>query len=97
MVSYSPNGVDPRSSYQALSETAERVFCRGWSPAHEITQPIATARNNGDVQVMSAGVGIRYAEYNLTDARCGLLRAILPAGPVTCCDPQHWGLVRRWR
>jgi hypothetical protein len=95
MVSYSPNGIDPDSGYQALSETAERVFCRGWSPAHEITQPIATARNNGDVHVMSAG--IRYAEYNLADARCGLLRANLPAGPVTCCDDQHWGLVRRWR
>jgi C4-dicarboxylate-specific signal transduction histidine kinase len=24
-------------------------------------------------------------------------RAILPAGPVTHCDGQHWGLVRRWR
>jgi hypothetical protein len=32
------------------------------------------------VQVMSAGAGIRRAEYNLTDARCGL-RAILPARP----------------
>jgi hypothetical protein len=30
------------------------------------------------------------------DARCGL-RAILPAGPVTRCDGQHSGLVRRWR
>ena len=28
MLSYSPNGVDPNSSYQGLS--AERVFCRGW-------------------------------------------------------------------
>jgi redox-sensitive bicupin YhaK (pirin superfamily) len=26
----------------------------------------------GDVQVMSAGAGIRHAEYNLADARCGL-------------------------
>src|SRR6266478_2213356 len=50
----------------------------------------------GDVQVMSAGAGIRHAEYNLADARCGL-RAILPAGPVTRCDGQHSGLVRRWR
>jgi PAS domain S-box-containing protein len=30
MMSYSPNGVDPNSSYQGLSEDAERVFCRGW-------------------------------------------------------------------
>src|SRR5258707_11668836 len=30
MTSYSPNGVDPNSSYQALSEDAERVFCPGW-------------------------------------------------------------------
>ena len=30
MMSYSPNGVDPNSSYQALSEDGERVFCRGW-------------------------------------------------------------------
>src|SRR5216684_4071445 len=30
MTSYSPNGVDPNSSYQGLSEDAERVFCRGW-------------------------------------------------------------------
>ena len=30
MMSYSPNGVDPNSSHQALSEDAERVFCRGW-------------------------------------------------------------------
>jgi quercetin 2,3-dioxygenase len=34
----------------------------------------------GDVQVMSGGAGIRHAEYNLADARCGL-SAILPAGP----------------
>src|SRR5260370_22391913 len=32
MMSYSPNGVDPNSSYQALSEDAERVFWRGWLP-----------------------------------------------------------------
>ena len=50
----------------------------------------------GDVQVMSVGAGIRHAEYNLADARCGL-RAILPARPVTRCDGQHSGLVRRWR
>jgi len=50
----------------------------------------------GDVQVMNAGAGIRHAEYNSADARCGL-RAILPAGPVTRCDGQHSGLVRRWR
>jgi hypothetical protein len=50
----------------------------------------------GDVQVMTAGADIRHAEYNLADARCGL-RAILPAGPVTRCDGQHSGLVRRWR
>ena len=50
----------------------------------------------GDLQVMSAGAGIRHAEYNLADARCGL-RAILPAGPVTRCDGQHSGLARRWR
>src|SRR5882672_8589536 len=30
MMSYSPNGVDPNSSYQGLSEDAERVFWRGW-------------------------------------------------------------------
>jgi PAS domain S-box-containing protein len=30
MTSYSPNRVDPNSSYQALSEDAERIFCRGW-------------------------------------------------------------------
>src|SRR5712692_779068 len=30
MMSYSPNGVDQTSSYQALSQDAERVFCRGW-------------------------------------------------------------------
>src|SRR6266849_2351003 len=30
MMSYSPNGVDPNSSYLGLSEDAERVFCRGW-------------------------------------------------------------------
>ena len=30
MMSYSPNGVDPNSSHQGLSEDAERVFCRGW-------------------------------------------------------------------
>ena len=28
--SYSPNGVDPNSSYQGLSEDAERVFRGGW-------------------------------------------------------------------
>jgi hypothetical protein len=50
----------------------------------------------GDVQVMSAAAGIRHGEYNLAAARCGL-RAILPAGPVTRCDGQHSGLVRRWR
>jgi len=27
---YSPNGVDPNSSYQAMSEDAQRVFSRGW-------------------------------------------------------------------
>jgi PAS domain S-box-containing protein len=30
MTSYSPNGVVPNSSYQGLSEDAERLFCRGW-------------------------------------------------------------------
>src|SRR6266852_2400583 len=30
MMSYSPNGVDPNSSYQGLSEDAERVFYGGW-------------------------------------------------------------------
>src|SRR5712671_2169297 len=30
MMSYSPNGVDPNSNYQSLSEDGERVFCRGW-------------------------------------------------------------------
>src|SRR5712692_5894833 len=30
MMSYSPNGVDQTSSYQALSQDAERVFCRRW-------------------------------------------------------------------
>jgi hypothetical protein len=50
---------------------------------------------SGDVQVMTAGAGIRHAEYNLADACCGL-RAIPPAGPVTRCDGQHSGLVRRW-
>jgi signal transduction histidine kinase len=29
-MSYSPNGVDPDGSYQALSDDSERVFCRGW-------------------------------------------------------------------
>jgi hypothetical protein len=29
MMSYSPNGVDPNSNHQALSEDAESVFCRG--------------------------------------------------------------------
>jgi hypothetical protein len=29
-MSYSPNGVGPNSSYQALSEDAERVFSVGW-------------------------------------------------------------------
>ena len=29
-MSYSPNGVDPNSSHQGLSEDAERVFRRGW-------------------------------------------------------------------
>jgi len=46
-------------------------------------------------------VGIAYAllliqSGQCADARCGL-RAILPAGPVTRCDGQHSGLVRRWR
>src|SRR5262245_53543280 len=30
MVSYSPNGADPNSSNQGLSENAASVFCRGW-------------------------------------------------------------------
>ena len=44
-------------------------------------------RRNGEPHedTVSAGAGIRDAEYNLADARCGL-RAILPAGPVTRCD-----------
>ena len=46
---------------------------------------------SGDVQVMTAGAGIRHAEYNLADARCGL-RAILPAGPVTRCDEPAFGV-----
>src|SRR5438876_2868228 len=50
----------------------------------------------GDVQVMSAGAGIRHAKYNLADARCGL-RAFLPAGTVNRCDGQALGVVRRWR
>jgi K+-sensing histidine kinase KdpD len=29
-MSYSPNGVDPDSSYQALSQDAGHAFCRGW-------------------------------------------------------------------
>ena len=29
-MSYSPNGVDPNSSYQALSQDAGRASCRGW-------------------------------------------------------------------
>src|ERR1700742_2145316 len=38
MTSYSPNGVDPNSSYQGLSEDAERVLFRGWlQPAISIT------------------------------------------------------------
>jgi Pirin len=45
----------------------------------------------GDVQVMSAGAGIRHAEYNLADARCGL-RAILTAGPI----PVVTASIRGW-
>jgi len=30
MTSYSPNGADPNSSNQGLSEDAGRAFCRGW-------------------------------------------------------------------
>jgi PAS domain S-box-containing protein len=39
MISYSPNGVDPNSSYRALPEDAERVFCRGWlQPAMSVAR-----------------------------------------------------------
>jgi PAS domain S-box-containing protein len=30
MMSYSPNGVDPNSSHQGLSDDTERIFGRGW-------------------------------------------------------------------
>src|SRR6266850_58802 len=42
MMSYSPNGVDPNSSYQGLSEDAERIFRRGW-----LQPAISVARRYG--------------------------------------------------
>ena len=66
---------------QVIRRTGEPYEDPGSDPSH---------------QLPCAGAGIRDAEYNLADARCGL-RAIFPAGPVTRCGGRHSGLVGRWR
>src|SRR6266850_1946075 len=56
MMSYSPNGVDPNSSYQGLSEDAERIFRRGW-----LQPAISVARRYG-LALVSVSVALVLAQ-----------------------------------
>ena len=54
-MSYSPNAVDPNSSYQGLSEDAERVFCPGWlQRAMSVALPYGLALLLGSVDLVFA-------------------------------------------
>jgi hypothetical protein len=64
MMSYSPNGVDPNNNHRALSEDAERVFCRGWP---RIAMSVALRYGLALISVSVAfGLAQAFVYYHLT-------------------------------